>query len=88
MPAPTSHPPASLHPHSNILSLINGFDLPEESIPRDNYSAVLMLLNVTQPERVAQLSLKACQLQDFLDKVPQTRWAMYRTVEDPLLHCT
>ncbi|XP_073933870.1 inactive sodium-dependent neutral amino acid transporter B(0)AT3 isoform X2 [Castor canadensis] len=54
---------------SNILSLINGFDLPEESIPRDNYSAVLMLLNVTQPERVAQLSLKACQLQDFLDKM-------------------
>ncbi|KAG3266928.1 solute carrier family 6 member 18, transcript variant X3 [Ictidomys tridecemlineatus] len=53
---------------SNILSLINEFDFPEQSIPRDDYPAVLMRLNTTQPDRVAQLPLKACCLKDFLDK--------------------
>ncbi|XP_076965527.1 inactive sodium-dependent neutral amino acid transporter B(0)AT3 isoform X3 [Callospermophilus lateralis] len=57
---------------SNVLSLINEFDFPEQSIPRDDYPAVLMRLNTTQPDRVARLPLKACCLKDFLDKVP---WA-------------
>ncbi|XP_053449463.1 inactive sodium-dependent neutral amino acid transporter B(0)AT3 [Nycticebus coucang] len=52
----------------NILGLINEFDLPEESISRDMYPAALTYLNATQPQRVAQLSLKSCHLEDFLDK--------------------
>nr|XP_044994934.1 inactive sodium-dependent neutral amino acid transporter B(0)AT3 isoform X2 [Jaculus jaculus] len=52
----------------NILSLINEFDFPEQSIPRDDYPTVLLHLNATQPERVARLPLKACHLEDFLDK--------------------
>ncbi|EDL37060.1 mCG20942, isoform CRA_e [Mus musculus] len=53
----------------NILSLINEFDLPELSISRDEYPSVLMYLNATQTARVAQLPLKTCHLEDFLDKV-------------------
>ncbi|XP_038179750.1 inactive sodium-dependent neutral amino acid transporter B(0)AT3 isoform X3 [Arvicola amphibius] len=52
----------------NILSLINEFDFPELSISRDEYPAVLMHLNATQAERLAQLPLKTCHLEDFLDK--------------------
>uniref|UniRef100_A0A2K6EVI6 Solute carrier family 6 member 18 n=1 Tax=Propithecus coquereli TaxID=379532 RepID=A0A2K6EVI6_PROCO len=52
----------------NVLSLINEFDLPEQSISRDSYLAALAHLNTTQPERVARLSLKTCRLEDFLDK--------------------
>ncbi|XP_033034610.1 inactive sodium-dependent neutral amino acid transporter B(0)AT3 isoform X1 [Trachypithecus francoisi] len=52
----------------NILSLINEFDFPEQSISRDDYLAVLMHLNATWPKRVAQLPLKVCRLEDFLDK--------------------
>ncbi|XP_041488167.1 inactive sodium-dependent neutral amino acid transporter B(0)AT3 isoform X3 [Microtus oregoni] len=54
----------------NILSLINEFDFPELSISRDEYPAVLMHLNATHAERLAQLPLKTCHLEDFLDKVP------------------
>lgn len=63
----------STHPDSltcrNILSLINAFDFPDQSISRDDYAAVLAHLNVTQPERVAGLGLESCHLEDFLDKV-------------------
>ncbi|XP_023562746.1 sodium-dependent neutral amino acid transporter B(0)AT3 isoform X2 [Octodon degus] len=52
----------------NILSLINEFNLPELSISRDNYPAALLHLNTTQPGRIAQLPLRACSLQDFLDQ--------------------
>nr|XP_020747339.1 sodium-dependent neutral amino acid transporter B(0)AT3 [Odocoileus virginianus texanus] len=52
----------------NILRLINAFDLPEQSISRDDYAAALARLNVSQPARVAGLPLEACRLEDFLDK--------------------
>ncbi|XP_013361353.1 PREDICTED: sodium-dependent neutral amino acid transporter B(0)AT3 isoform X1 [Chinchilla lanigera] len=52
----------------NILSLINEFSLPEQSISRDSYPAALLHLNATQPGRVAQLPLRACRLEDFLDQ--------------------
>lgn len=54
----------------NILSLTNEFDFPELSISRDEYPEVLMYLNATQADRLAQLPLKTCHLEDFLDKVP------------------
>lgn len=68
LPAPSS--PAFFCSCRNILSLINEFDFPELSISRDEYPAVLMYLNATQAERLAQLPLKTCHLEDFLDKVP------------------
>ncbi|XP_035295055.1 inactive sodium-dependent neutral amino acid transporter B(0)AT3 isoform X3 [Cricetulus griseus] len=52
----------------NILSLTNEFDFPELSISRDEYPEVLMYLNATQADRLAQLPLKTCHLEDFLDK--------------------
>lgn len=59
-----------LCPRRNILSLINEFDFPEQSISKNDYLAVLMHLNATWPKRVARLPLKVCRLEDFLDKVP------------------
>uniref|UniRef100_A0A673SXD6 Solute carrier family 6 member 18 n=1 Tax=Suricata suricatta TaxID=37032 RepID=A0A673SXD6_SURSU len=55
----------------NILQLINAFDLPDQSVSRDDYAAVLTHLNATQPDRVARLCLETCRLEDFLDKVPE-----------------
>uniref|UniRef100_A0A673SMV9 Transporter n=1 Tax=Suricata suricatta TaxID=37032 RepID=A0A673SMV9_SURSU len=54
----------------NILQLINAFDLPDQSVSRDDYAAVLTHLNATQPDRVARLCLETCRLEDFLDKGP------------------
>lgn len=65
--APQSPHPACLY--RNILSLINEFEFPDQSVSREDYAAVLTHLNATQPERVAGLRLEACHLQDFLDKV-------------------
>lgn len=74
-PEPT--PPGSTHPpprpRRNILRLINAFDLPEQSISRDDYAAALARLNASQPARVARLPLEACRLEDFLDKVRRGR---------------
>lgn len=68
-PAPpgSAHPPP--RPRRNILRLINAFDLPEQSISRDDYAAALARLNVSQPARVAGLPPEACRLEDFPDKV-------------------
>ena len=56
-------------PRRNILHLINAFDLPEQSVSRDTYTAALARLNASQPAQVAGLPLEACRLEDFLDKV-------------------
>ncbi|XP_077874715.1 inactive sodium-dependent neutral amino acid transporter B(0)AT3 isoform X1 [Ictidomys tridecemlineatus] len=71
---------------SNILSLINEFDFPEQSIPRDDYPAVLMRLNTTQPDRVAQLPLKACCLKDFLDKSASGPGLAFIVFTEAILH--
>ncbi|KAI4574332.1 hypothetical protein MJG53_012508 [Ovis ammon polii x Ovis aries] len=62
----------------NILHLINAFDLPEQSVSRDTYTAALARLNASQPARVAGLPLEACRLEDFLDKAGsgQGEWAL------------
>lgn len=75
-PVPPSPAHQPLCPCRNILSLINEFSLPEQSISRDNYPAALLHLNATQPGRVARLSLRVCRLEDFLDQVPtgQAGW--------------
>ncbi|NXX79231.1 S6A18 protein, partial [Urocolius indicus] len=52
----------------NILNIINEFDLPEESIMRQNYTAWISFLNSSYPEKIAGLKLKSCDLQEFLDQ--------------------
>lgn len=67
-PSPSS---AGLCLCRNILRLINAFELPDQSVNRDDYAAVLSHLNATQPDTVARLCLETCRLEDFLDKVPE-----------------
>lgn len=69
LPAPQVSAHQASLPHRNILRLINAFDLPDQSISRDDYTAVLARLNVSRPEWVAGLHLDACRLEDFLEKV-------------------
>uniref|UniRef100_A0A7M4F6B5 Transporter n=1 Tax=Crocodylus porosus TaxID=8502 RepID=A0A7M4F6B5_CROPO len=52
----------------NIISIINAFDLPEQSILRDNYTTWFESLNSEYPDRIASLKLKRCNLQEFLDQ--------------------
>ncbi|XP_050651149.1 inactive sodium-dependent neutral amino acid transporter B(0)AT3 isoform X2 [Macaca thibetana thibetana] len=70
----------------NILSLINEFDFPEQSISRDDYLAVLMHLNATWPKRVAQLPLKVCRLEDFLDKSASGPGLAFIVFTEAVLH--
>ncbi|XP_059132612.1 inactive sodium-dependent neutral amino acid transporter B(0)AT3 isoform X2 [Peromyscus eremicus] len=70
----------------NILSLINEFDFPELSISRDEYPAVLMYLNATQAERLAQLPLKTCHLEDFLDKSASGPGLAFIVFTEAVLH--
>ncbi|EDL37057.1 sodium-dependent neutral amino acid transporter B(0)AT3 isoform 6 [Mus musculus] len=70
----------------NILSLINEFDLPELSISRDEYPSVLMYLNATQTARVAQLPLKTCHLEDFLDKSASGPGLAFIVFTEAVLH--
>ncbi|XP_072780523.1 sodium-dependent neutral amino acid transporter B(0)AT3 isoform X2 [Taeniopygia guttata] len=52
----------------NIISIINEFDLPEESIMRQNYTSWISFLNSSYPEKIGGLNLKSCDLQEFLDQ--------------------
>lgn len=52
----------------NILTLINAFDLPEESITVSNYKAALDHLNGTYPDIFHGLPIKTCDLQRFLSE--------------------
>nr|XP_042117274.1 inactive sodium-dependent neutral amino acid transporter B(0)AT3 isoform X2 [Peromyscus maniculatus bairdii] len=70
----------------NILSLINEFDFPELSISRDEYPAVLMYLNATQADRLAQLPLKTCHLEDFLDKSASGPGLAFIVFTEAVLH--
>ncbi|OBS69820.1 hypothetical protein A6R68_01640, partial [Neotoma lepida] len=78
--------PASFCSCRNILILINEFDFPELSISRDEYPAVLMYLNATQAERLAQLPLKTCHLEDFLDKSASGPGLAFIVFTEAVLH--
>ncbi|KAM9679788.1 inactive sodium-dependent neutral amino acid transporter B(0)AT3 isoform 3-T3 [Dama dama] len=70
----------------NILRLINAFDLPEQSISRDDYAAALARLNASQPARVAGLPLEACRLEDFLDKSASGTGLAFIVFTEAVLH--
>ncbi len=52
---------------SNILTLMNTFDLPEGNITESNYDSILQHLNSTAPAVFQELQLKTCEHSD----VPQ-----------------
>ncbi|XP_069411863.1 inactive sodium-dependent neutral amino acid transporter B(0)AT3 isoform X2 [Ovis canadensis] len=70
----------------NILHLINAFDLPEQSMSRDTYTAALARLNASQPARVAGLPLEACRLEDFLDKSASGTGLAFIVFTEAVLH--
>lgn len=55
--------------HSNILTLLNTFDRPENSITPANYSIVLEQLNATHTDIIESLSLPQCDLNTLLSQV-------------------
>ncbi len=55
--------------HSNILTLMNTFDLPEGNITESNYDSILQHLNSTAPAVFQELQLKTCDIQTFLSQV-------------------
>lgn len=72
---------------SNIMSLINGFNLPEDSITPSTFDSALQHLNSSDPEAVLALDLKSCDLQKLLSevKVSHLWWSV---VFDMLCHVT
>lgn len=59
---------ASLSPR-NILTLINGFDLPEGNVTQENFEAMQQWCNVTDPVTYAQLSFQTCDMNSLLSEV-------------------
>jgi len=54
---------------SNILTLLNAFDLPEDNITSSNYEAAFNHLNSTYPDTVLGLDIKTCDIQTLLSQV-------------------
>ncbi|XP_059899555.1 sodium-dependent neutral amino acid transporter B(0)AT3-like [Gadus macrocephalus] len=53
---------------SNILSLTNYLEIGDQNLTLDNYEQMLEHLNSTRPNEVAQVELRSCVLQNFLDQ--------------------
>uniref|UniRef100_A0A3B3Q6G4 Transporter n=1 Tax=Paramormyrops kingsleyae TaxID=1676925 RepID=A0A3B3Q6G4_9TELE len=54
--------------NGNILSLTNAFNIGDQNITLENYDSWLAHLNESHPVQVADLHLKVCNLQTFLDQ--------------------
>ncbi|KAM4875189.1 sodium-dependent neutral amino acid transporter B(0)AT1-like [Thomomys bottae] len=54
--------------HRNILTLMNGFDLPEGSVTQENFEAMQQMCNATNPVTYAQLQFQTCDLNSFLSE--------------------
>nr|XP_057902873.1 sodium-dependent neutral amino acid transporter B(0)AT1-like [Doryrhamphus excisus] len=54
--------------HENIMSLINGFNLPEDSITPSNYDLAFKHLNSSDPDAILGLEIKTCEMQKFLSE--------------------
>ncbi|KAG5856712.1 inactive sodium-dependent neutral amino acid transporter B(0)AT3 [Anguilla rostrata] len=54
--------------NQNVLSLTNAFSIGDKNITMQNYDLWLEQLNTTDPEKVADLQLRTCDLQTFLDQ--------------------
>ncbi|XP_059205545.1 sodium-dependent neutral amino acid transporter B(0)AT1-like [Centropristis striata] len=53
---------------SNILTLLNAFELPEDSITTDNYEAAFKHLNSSSHDIVLGLDIKTCNMQKLLSE--------------------
>lgn len=53
----------------NILTLINGFDLPEGNVTAENFEALQQWYNATNPEVYAQLKFQTCDMNALLSEV-------------------
>ncbi|KAM8840980.1 sodium-dependent neutral amino acid transporter B(0)AT1-like isoform 2-T2 [Spinachia spinachia] len=54
--------------NSNIITLLNTFDLPEGNITASNYEAAFNRLNGSSPEIVLGLDIKTCDMQTLLSE--------------------
>ncbi|XP_034456331.1 sodium-dependent neutral amino acid transporter B(0)AT3-like [Hippoglossus hippoglossus] len=54
--------------HENILDLTNHFEFSDQNITLENYEHWFEYLNQTSPDQVANLQLRHCDLQTFLDE--------------------
>ncbi|KAM9824689.1 sodium-dependent neutral amino acid transporter B(0)AT1-like [Neosynchiropus ocellatus] len=54
--------------NENILTLINAFNIPEDSITMENYKPAYDHLNSSHPDVVQGLGIKPCHLQTFLSQ--------------------
>ncbi|XP_062942127.1 sodium-dependent neutral amino acid transporter B(0)AT1 [Cynocephalus volans] len=53
---------------TNILTLINGFDLPEGSVTQENFEEMQRWCNATDPTAYAQLEFQTCDLNTLLSE--------------------
>nr|XP_027799712.1 sodium-dependent neutral amino acid transporter B(0)AT1 isoform X2 [Marmota flaviventris] len=53
---------------TNILTLINGFDLPEGNVTQENFADMQRWCNATDPVAYAQLSFQNCDMNSFLSE--------------------
>ncbi|XP_008058899.1 sodium-dependent neutral amino acid transporter B(0)AT1 [Carlito syrichta] len=53
---------------TNILTLMNGFDLPEGSVTQENFTQVQQQCNASDPAAYAQLAFQTCDLNSFLSE--------------------
>ncbi|XP_053718305.1 sodium-dependent neutral amino acid transporter B(0)AT1-like [Synchiropus splendidus] len=54
--------------NENILTLINAFDIPEDSITAETFKPAYAHLNSSYPDVVQGLDIKSCHLQTFLSQ--------------------
>ncbi|XP_030596802.1 sodium-dependent neutral amino acid transporter B(0)AT1-like [Archocentrus centrarchus] len=52
----------------NIRTLLNAFELPEDTITSSNYNAILHHLNSSYPDTVFGLNIKTCDMQKLLSE--------------------
>ncbi|KAM9385719.1 sodium-dependent neutral amino acid transporter B(0)AT1-like [Pholidichthys leucotaenia] len=54
--------------NENIRTLLNAFDLPENTVTQSNYDTALIHLNSSYPETVLGLGLRTCDMQKLLSE--------------------
>ncbi|KAI4574333.1 hypothetical protein MJG53_012509 [Ovis ammon polii x Ovis aries] len=53
---------------ANILTLINGFDLPEGTVTQENFAEMQQRCNASDPAAYAELRFQACDMDTFLSQ--------------------
>lgn len=72
MPPPRLRSPRFLS--RNILTLINGFDLPEGNVTQENFAEMQQWCNASDPEAFAGLKFQTCDMNSFLSEVGPSGW--------------